>query len=181
MSLRYLKGMMSPDSPPGDVATGDSAHGQEYLSFITGQLDQEVRRRDTIDARSAAVITASGAVLTLGVGVLAFLLGKPDQITGSARILVSVAATCFLLAVLGATVAGFGRKHQITSEAEMADMVDVGWNDPPELARRMCAKFHLEHLRSLRAQNQRKARFLTAALVLQPLGTLILLLAILLA
>lgn len=144
--------------------------GQAYAEFIAGQLDRESKRREAIDGRALAVVTSSGAIVTLALAVLVAAHPANGQPAGRAHAVLGLALGCFLLAALLAVIAQFTWAYQVATRETLEFMVGARWSDADDVARNGCSRLQIRGVASLRHGNNRKAWFLTLALCAQCLG-----------
>lgn len=172
--------MVSEDKPFAVVAPDAAApsdQGQQWSDFIAKELDREYQRRDTINTRAAASIAGPTALVTVALAVVAVVKGQHYTVGGALNVWLLVVALVFLLAsaVLG-ILAGAAR-----GAFRLANITDMNRMLGPELwatnevdARNYTAQLNVLTIRTLRAGNTVKYRFLVLALTAQALGVFLL-------
>jgi len=137
-------------------------------------IDDEVARAESDMAakrsRAQAVLTASGALVTLLTGLLAVAVSQEAglRLTGPSKWLAFLA----LLAFVGATICVLLLYRPVAADA--ADVDDLARLSKDEWGQdgydRDVAMFLVEYLRSLRTANTTLSRWLMAAIGLEVLG-----------
>jgi uncharacterized integral membrane protein len=156
----------------------DPDQGREWVEFIGKELDREYVRRDTINTRSAASITSATALVTISLAVIAVNRGEPYTVGLAAWTvwLLGVALVCLLTAAIFGILAGAtASRFRIASTNDMTRMLSAElWGYHCIDARNETAKLNIKAIRTLRAGNTIKFRFLVLALLTQALGVLLL-------
>lgn len=151
--------------------------GREWASFIATELDREYTRRDIINSRAAGSITAATALVTVSLAVVAIVKGQKYTVAGALDIWLLAAALLFLLAaaVLGILAGATRGRFSLAAVADMSKMLgDELWGINEIDARNYTAQLNLLAIRTLRAGNGIKYRFLALALTAQAIGILLL-------
>jgi hypothetical protein len=78
--------------------------GKQYAAFIDAELQREIDRRDSANARAGSALTGATGLVTLVLAVFAVFLGKESLVTGWAKVFIA-AAVLALLAAGGCAVA----------------------------------------------------------------------------
>ncbi|MDX3192105.1 hypothetical protein PV458_27155 [Streptomyces sp. MN03-5084-2B] len=138
------------------------------MAFIEAELKAERERRTGQEARGQALITTSGALVTLLVGVAAVVktaatLRFPPSVSitvGTALLLFAVAAGC------GVAV-GWNRHYAVAKATTLTRMLTDHWTDDEVDARNHVATLLVETLGTLRRANELKARWVLVGLVVQ--------------
>lgn len=166
-----------PQAPAADDPT-DPDQGREWVEFVGKELDREYTRRDTINTRSAASITSTTALFTISLAVIAVIRGEHYTVGLAAwKVwLLGAAMVCLLIAaILGILAGATASRFRIASTNDMARMLSAElWGYHLTDARNETAKLNIKAIRTLRAGNTTKYRFLVLALFTQALGVLLL-------
>ncbi|MBS0338421.1 MAG: hypothetical protein JSS40_16795 [Proteobacteria bacterium] len=169
--------MTDPQPPAPDDPT-DPDQGREWVEFIGKELDREYTRRDTINTRSAASITSATALVTISLAVIAVIRGEHYTVGLPAwKVwLLGAALVCLLTAAIFGILAGAtASRFRIASTKDMTRMLSAElWGYHRIDARNETAKLNIKAIRTLRAGNTAKFRFLVLALFAQALGVLLL-------
>lgn len=156
----------------------DPDQGREWVEFIGKELDREYTRRDTINTRSAASITSATALVAISLAVIAVIRGEHYTVGLAAWTLwlLGGALVCLLTAAIFGILAGAtASKFRIASTTDMTRMLSAElWGYHLIDARNETAKLNINAIRTLRAGNTTKFRFLVLALSTQALGVLLL-------
>lgn len=144
--------------------------GEVYAEFIAVELQHERQRRERLDARATATVVTSGALVTLAttLGIL-----DPVSIRTQPAVLRStfvVATALIMVSVVVALVGGWLHGYEVLGSAGLRRMVTSSWKEGSVTARSRVAQFNVMTLDALREGNNRKARKLLAAHVLQVVG-----------
>jgi hypothetical protein len=158
-----------------------SEQGDAYSAFIESELSHEHDRRDKINSQSTAVVTSSGALLTLSAGIVAFLKGK-DYVPGSqVGWLFAVALVVYLGSAILGLLAGISRNYEVATSGTLDAMLRERWTDTEISAKNNVARLKLLSISSLRVGNNAKAKLLLAAVIVQVGAVVVLAVALYLA
>lgn len=148
-----------------------SEQGKTYLAFIEGELKAERERRTAFDARGQALVTTSGALVTLLTGLAAVVKGgTPVPVAPLAVAVVVLAIVLFVCAAACGIVAGWNRQYAVASSATLGRMLDEHWPDDEVDARNSVATLHSRTVGTLRQANAFKAAWVSIGLVAQVLA-----------
>ncbi|MGQ9411153.1 hypothetical protein [Mycolicibacterium gilvum] len=169
--------MTDPQQPAADDPC-DHDQGRERVKFIGKELDREYTRRDAINTRSAVSITSATALVTISLDVIAVIRGDHYTVGFAAwKVwLLGAAQVCLLTAAIFGVLAGAtASRFRIASTNDMTRMLNAElWGYHRIDARKETAKLNIKAIRTLRAGNTAKFRFLVLALFTQALGVLLL-------
>jgi hypothetical protein len=145
---------MIPDDAEGGRAV--------FAELIRELLAAEDERRESLEARGGSVITVSGALVTLLLG-LAALATKEKSFTlpEAARDRLSIAVFAFVLAAL------------------LSTLLPTIWDRGTDFALKKATATRLEQLATTQTANDRKARALLGAVAAQVVAVLLLAWAVL--
>ena len=142
-----------------------------YAAYIKDQLDIQDARKTSIEQRGLAVITTSGALVTLlfGLTTLTTKRGPTYDIPNWAASCLIVALGLFILAAVSAIVTNVPRSYQgVTVDALRAAVKGRRWEEDTEAeASKMVALTQLTVLEAAKKVNTQKGRFLIAGMVLE--------------
>jgi hypothetical protein len=149
--------------------------GEVYAQFVASQLENERKRRETLDSRATGTMATSAAFVGLiaAVGLFApsTLLAHP----GALRRAFLTAAVLTTLSALLALWAGWLHRYDVLEAGDVRRLLIDDWADTPVTARGKVAQFNARTLATLRKGNDAKAIKLAIAHVLQLVGLLLLL------
>jgi hypothetical protein len=117
-------------------ADAEKDQGKTFVAFIQRELEAERDRRNTLDARGAAVVTTAGSLATLLAAVGAFVSSRPgfrlppDAVKPLTLTLCAFAAAAFC----GLTVTA-GRWFNVAKPAQMTAMLTDRWMSSEVTAR----------------------------------------------
>jgi hypothetical protein len=163
---------VSPDSPPTVTVTDTvavMASSALYEAFLSEQLQSEERRKEAVEQRGIAVITTSGALVTLLFGLSAYVpKGARFAFSATARGLLTAAMVSFLLGCVLALATNvplpYGRVR-----AESLDVIDLV-REPEQQARRRILITRSRLLAGMQRLNEAKAKVLVAAMAAEVAG-----------
>ena len=151
--------MTSPDSPDGPTV---------FAAMVTELVAAEDRRRESLETRGNSVITVSGTLVTLLVGLGAVVSGKDAfKVPAAARQWLSFAVVAFVVATLLAIATYAPRPTRVTDATELSRLLPTFWNQGTDFALKKTTATRLEQLRSAQAANDRRARLLLGAVAAQ--------------
>jgi hypothetical protein len=147
---------------------GDNAGGYFY-ELIKDALTEERDRKKSLESRAAFVITSSGTLTTLLLGLIAVTdledssFGCPSRLFLSAGLLMFVAAAFFALRINTPT------DHEKARAQGMKDLVETRevWLSDPHDGMRITSENRLATLNSFRSTNRDKADQLATAFKLE--------------
>jgi len=151
-----------------------TAQGSVYCAFIAAQEDKEFSRRDRLDGWAANAVTTSSGLLTLAVGLVAFVKADDSLAgVGSSQSL-GLSIVFLLLAAAFAIFARHNYKYNVTEVSTLSEMLNEHWKDDPIDASNRCARLQIATIESLRKVNKIKSRWLISAMIGQVAGGAIL-------
>jgi hypothetical protein len=151
---------VSPPDVPGRTV---------YAAYIKDQLAVQDARKTSLEQRGLAVITTSGALVTLLFGLTALTTKRAAtfDIPKWAASCLIVALAFFVLAAVSAIFTNLPRSYQGVTADALRDAVKNRWDDTEEVASRMVALTQLKVLASAKEVNTGKGRFLIAGMVFE--------------
>ncbi|MUL46483.1 hypothetical protein FZI85_07875 [Mycobacterium sp. CBMA293] len=147
--------------------------GREWSSFIEKELERQHERRGRLNTRASTAVTSATTIMTVSLAVVAVLKGRQFAVTGVLQFGSLLAAFVLLLvgAVLSILAGATGGDVGAPEINDMKQMVcDPLWCTDDRDQRNYTAQLNLRAIRSLRAGNFIKYRFLVLSLFTQALG-----------
>jgi hypothetical protein len=140
-----------------------------YAAYIKDQLDVQEARKSSLEQRGLAVITTSGALVTLLFGLTALTTKRAAtfNIPGLAATFLTVAIGFFVLAALSALLTNLPRSYQGVTVDALREAVKNRWDDTEAVASKMVALTQLKVLASAKDVNTQKGYFLVAGMALE--------------
>jgi nitrate reductase NapE component len=137
-----------------------------YADYIKEQLEAQEARKLSLEQRGLAVITTSGALVTLLFGLTALSVRRASTfvIPDTAAALLIVALVFFVLAALCAIVTNLPRSHEAVTVAALRKAVKERWSDSEAVALQMVALTRLRTLASAKQNNDAKGVALVIAM-----------------
>jgi hypothetical protein len=152
-----------------EAKTPPAAGAGVYAEYLKEQLTAEDARKASLEQRGLAVITTSGALVTLLFGLVA-LSTKARQtfeLEDEPKYLLAVAVGVFLLAALCALATNMPVTYARVSPDAIRGKLKEDPVPGEDAARREIALTSVKVLRSAKRRNQAKARLLFAGLILE--------------
>lgn len=158
-------------SPGAGQAAGPTLIAEFVGELVTAEDD----RRKSLEARGSAVITVSGTLVTLLLG-LAALITKAQSfvLSETARQRLSFAVVAFVVAVLLAIASHAPQPARITAAADLKGLVPDLWVREGDFAAKKLTATRLDQLEALQTANDRKALVLLAAVAAQVIAVALL-------
>jgi uncharacterized integral membrane protein len=154
----------------------DPAGARTYAAYIDKQLSREEERRKSLEARGVLVITSSGTLATLLLGLVAIATkaGATFALPDGARLPLALALIGFTVAALLAIATNVPRKSDEAIVSGLQGLLEQYWNDPELEALRTVAQNQINVLASGKRVNRDKAYALVAAMTAETfaVGTL---------
>ncbi|MGH4031736.1 hypothetical protein ACQB60_22700 [Actinomycetota bacterium Odt1-20B] len=141
--------------------------GEVVVSYIEKEITAVAARRAALESRAISVITTSGTLVTVLLGLAAL---SPDELEQSAatRVLVGLALIGFIVAAAFGVWANIPMKFlEVNPETLHAHIAEPLWSADEAKAKREVARVQLESWGFLHAACRRKGRLLFAAFVAQ--------------
>ncbi|TCO56056.1 hypothetical protein [Actinocrispum wychmicini] len=137
-----------------------------FPEFVKDLLAVEDKRRETLEARGASVITVSGTLVTLLVALGAFVPNRQGFVLpDTTRAPLSVAVIAFVVAALLGIATYVPQRVRLTDPNALAELLPGYWPKGREFALKKVTATRLEQLTVLQKGNDWKARALLAAVV----------------
>ena len=140
-----------------------------YASYIKGELENQQARKASFEQRGLAVITTSGALVTLLFGLTALSTKRTAtfDIPGAAAAFLTVALVFFVLAAVSAIITNLPRTYQGVTVDALRGAVKDRWDDNEAEASRMVALTQLKTLAAAKDINTQKGRALITGMALE--------------
>lgn len=123
-------------------------------------LTEERARKESLEARGVALVTASGAFVTLVLAVTT--LGGQTHLPWPARWLLVVASVCFLVSAACGAWLNKPVDYDEPSADSLSKVIDGGWGRASSVARKAVALNMVKVLGVARIANDQKACWLSA-------------------
>jgi hypothetical protein len=149
--------------------------GREVWSeFLKDELASEAARRDSLEQRGTAVITVSGALVTLlfGLAALATKAEPTYRLTSEARSYLYVGLALFVVSALLAIATNVPLRYGAIDESAAQRIIDKYLEDSLADAQTRVAATRAKLLPNNRKRNGLKARFLVGAVGTQAAAVL---------
>jgi hypothetical protein len=167
--------------PRGNQTKGDTSGGGGpiWSAYVLEQLEREDARKESLERRGLAVVTAAGAVATVLFGLAAFNI-KDDSFTlpHSALTWLKLALGAYLVSAILAILTNTPFKYHEVTVAALRQAVKERWAEQGTTAEQDVAKTRLKVLESGRSWNTWKARSLFAAIAAQGVGVVFVAIAV---
>jgi hypothetical protein len=140
-----------------------------YAEYIKDQLEAQEARKASLEQRGLAVITTSGALVTLLFGLTALTTKRAQtfDIPHLAASFLVVALVFFVLAAVSALVTNVPRSYQGVTVDSLRSAVKSRWDDTEEVASRKVALTQLDVLAAAKKVNTEKGYALITGMVLE--------------
>jgi disulfide bond formation protein DsbB len=167
-----------PFKKPAPAVVPDD--GNIYGAYIKSLLDHEQDRKSVLEAKASAVITTSGALVTLLFGLVAVVTGATNfKLPETSRGWLIAAVLLFVIAAgLGIMTANTPVPYgQATFQA---DQLQQAWSQPASAARENVAKAQLELIPVAAQKNNLKVKLVISATLAELLALVALAVAVIL-
>jgi hypothetical protein len=151
------------------LAAGEPAGARLYADYIEKQLAREEERRKSLESRGITVITSSGTLATLLLGLVALSTRSQStfQLPHDARTPLALALVAFTLAAALAIVTNVPRGSAEADIQGLVQLIKTYWDDPEREALRTVSVNRLNILDSARSVNTEKAWALVGAMAFE--------------
>lgn len=154
--------------------------GDSYGKVIEEQLQEERAVKSSLEQRGLAVITTSGAIASLLLGLTAIAVAGGNVGTPAVALALAAAA---LLAFVIAAIAGIAcnwPRDVLEGETDDLYRITLGgyWNANTALGSRRAARLRVKLLDGARARNEERAQALRVALIAEVFGIALLSIAV---
>ncbi|GAB2995694.1 hypothetical protein LWP59_24840 [Amycolatopsis acidiphila] len=146
--------------------------GPEFAAFVREQLEVEEKRRASLETRSLAVITTSGTLVTLVLGLAALVTQRKDfTFPHAASPWLLASLVIFVLATVFAIVANSPRRHHLLDTTTFEEIIRRRWSTSADDAVKTLAVTRLRDLERVQRVNNVKGWLLLAAVAAQGCAT----------
>lgn len=137
-----------------------------YAEYIREQLADQEARKASLEQRGLAVITTSGALVTLLFGLTALTVKRESTfvIPDKAAVFLALALVFFVLAALSALITNLPRSYRGVTVKALREAVKTEWDVSEATASRRVALTRLTVLASAKAVNNQKGFALIAGI-----------------
>lgn len=157
----------------------DETAGEVFGEFVKELVAAEDKRRDSIESRGRSVITVSGTLVTVLLGVAALVTNRSDfRLTAHARDLVTSGVVAFVASAVLAIATYIPRPARATEPIALLSDIRDRWANTPDAARKKTTATRVEYLRVSQRSNNWKAAILLLAMLFQLAALVLLALAV---
>jgi hypothetical protein len=158
-------------------ASNEGRAGPIWAALIDGELERARARVQSVQQRGLTVITSSGTLLTLLVGVAAFARGdviKTEGLKPLTTLAVLATLICFALAALGGLWANMDRGFVSAADPDTLERLlnPTFWDGGASIAERRLAELHVDQLKDTTYLYWKIAFVLRWAILFQAAGVL---------
>lgn len=148
--------------------------GNVYAAYIQSLLDHEQDRKTVLEAKASAIITTSGALVTLLFGLVAVVTGAKNFKLPEAPRDWLIAAVLLFVVATGLGVATANVPVPYGEASFKIDQLQQAWDQPTSAARANVAKAQLQLIPIAVGKNDLKAKLVFSGTLaeLLALGTL---------
>jgi len=158
-------------SSPGAEDRRDGA--AVYAAYVAAQAAGQEERKGSFEQRGFTVITTSGVLVSLLLGLTAILTGSANyQLPEVSRIAILVALVFFVVAVIGGIITNLPRSYRGVTADALKKQIDERWEDSAAAAQREVALTELKVIRRAKEQNSWKGLSLITAIAAEILAVL---------
>jgi hypothetical protein len=152
---------------PADDPTEEPGGRAVYGDYIKEQLDAQEVRKVSLEQRGLAVITTSGALVTLLFGLTALTVKREAtfDLPDTAAVFLAAALVFFVLAALSALITNLPRSYEGVTVEALRSAVKDRWDDSEATASRKVALTRLTVLASAKKVNNQKGFALVGGMV----------------
>jgi hypothetical protein len=160
--------VMNNDSGNGGNPSGA---GPVLGPLIAALLDEQMRRKTSIEQRALAVISSSGVLVSLLVALTAFLISDDATLPVATQVTIALSVVSFVTAAVIALWVNTPRRYEGFSEQDLQRMTSDGlWNSESEEARRIIAEQQAREVTVSLNLNNKKGRAVQWAIAAEVLG-----------
>ena len=142
--------------------------GPEFATYVTEQLEAEEKRRTSLETRALAVITTSGTLVTLILGLAALVTEAASfRLPVSAQPWLIAALSTFVVAASLAIGANAPQRYRAVDTDALERIVRQRWSAPADDALKTLTATRLADLRRAQQANDIKAWLLLGAAIAQ--------------
>lgn len=147
--------------------------GDEIGELVKQQLDIVRARRASLEARSLAVISSAGVLVTLQLALITAFSGE-GELSSTSRLLVGISSILLTMSCLGGILGNLPRRSHDLDPDSIEHVLNFDhWSAPTYEASRAIAYARLEVLRSEDSAAHRQALCLLSAFFCEMLGVAI--------
>jgi hypothetical protein len=154
-----------------------SPGGQIFQEFVKDALAHEFERRKNLEGRGAVLLTSSGTMVTIILGLTVLITGKDFVfVSRCAVVLLCIALVAFVLSATAAIIVqAWAFKYDLVDQDDLDKLVENEyWDSTANIAARDTVDLHVRTIRSLRKGSRIKSSFLITSLVIQLIAIVLL-------
>jgi hypothetical protein len=140
--------------------------GEVYNELIAEHLERQAKRKASIEQRGLAVISTSGALVTLQFALVAVITDQDSfSLTGPERTVLGLSLLAFVAAAVLGLLTNITRSYAYVSTRQLEELTrPTSWQGSRSEAQRRIARVRVRMLRSARTNNGAKAKLLRYAI-----------------
>jgi hypothetical protein len=144
-----------------------------YADYINAELDTQQQRKTSLEQRGMAVITTSGALVTLLFGLAALVTGvEKYTLPPATKDWLVGAVFLFVLAAIAALLTNLPLMYEYVDPDELKGAVESRWDDDKREAQRMVALTRIKVYRATNQNNMTKGWVLAFAMTMEIIAVL---------
>lgn len=150
-----------------------------YAAFVEAELNGQEARKTSLEDRGSAVITSSGAIVTLLFGLVALVTGvEKYELPSAARDRLALAVALFVIAILLALLTNLPLAYKSVSARDLRAEVNERWTDAEEEALKAIALTRVTIIERAKTMNTAKAWVVVTAMTVEGIAVLIVAMAV---
>lgn len=156
------------------MVDADGPGAAVYDAFLKEELAGQEARKSSFEQRGLAVVTTTGALVTLlfGLAAIASRTGHGEPFASEEKVWLAVALVCFTLSAFAALATNFPVKYEGVKPGEVHKRLTEAQANSAEQAHRDVALTQVSILEAAKDKNRLKGRYLFAAMTFEVLGVL---------
>lgn len=127
-----------------------------YANFIESELKAERDRKAALDTRGGSLVTSSGAIFAILVGVGSVGRVTGSQVPDSVGPLLILALISFLASGIVGICVQWNRKYEVVNERGLTELLTDLWREPQGASMRRISANYLRTIGTLRSGNGSK-------------------------
>ena len=159
-----------PTVPPDESTPGTAV----YDEFLKAELASQETRKSSFEQRGLAVVTTTGALVTLlfGLAAIASRTGHGEPFSTEEKVWLAIALVCFVLSAFAALATNFPVKYEGVTVREVVKRLTEAQPNNVEQAHRDVALTQAKILEAAKDKYRLKGRYLFVAMAFEVLGVL---------
>jgi nitrate reductase NapE component len=137
-----------------------------YAEFVQGELVAQDKRKESFEQRGLAVVTTSGALVTLlfALGALSTRKQQTIELTGHAPLFLAISLMWFFAAAVAALLIHVPVRYAAPTASSIAKLLEKADRRTEDQALKTITTARLDMLAAAKSKNKRKGRLLFAAI-----------------